>query len=60
MGNGLFAEMSLATGAAAGTHPNVTWGNSLVDFDNDGDRDIFIACGRNSTTHLRILRRISF
>jgi hypothetical protein len=45
MGNGLFAEMSLATGAAAGTHPNVTWGNSLVDFDNDGDRDIFIACG---------------
>jgi hypothetical protein len=45
IGNGLFAEMSLATGAAVGTHPNVTWGNSLVDFDNDGDRDIFIACG---------------
>ena len=25
--------------------PHVTWGNGLVDFDNDGDRDLFIACG---------------
>lgn len=23
----------------------VTWGTGLVDFDNDGDRDLFVACG---------------
>jgi hypothetical protein len=45
LGNGLFQEVHLITGAGAGTRPYVTWGNSFVDFDNDGDRDIFIACG---------------
>ena len=44
-GDGIFDEMSLLTNSATGTHPNVTWGNSIVDFDNDGDRDIFVACG---------------
>ena len=23
----------------------MTWGNSFADFDNDGDKDLFIACG---------------
>jgi hypothetical protein len=45
LGGGLFEDVTLKTGAGAGTLPNVTWGNSFVDFDNDGDRDIFIACG---------------
>jgi hypothetical protein len=45
LGNGLFQEVHLITGAGAGTRPYVTWGNSFVDFDNDGDRDIFVACG---------------
>jgi hypothetical protein len=45
LGNGTFQEVNLITGAGAGTHPYVTWGNSFVDFDNDGDRDIFVACG---------------
>jgi hypothetical protein len=40
-----FEDVTLATGAGAGTLPHVTWGNSFVDFDNDGDRDIFVACG---------------
>lgn len=44
-GKGIFQEVHLITGAGTGTHPYVTWGNSFVDFDNDGDRDIFIACG---------------
>ena len=45
MGDGIFEDVSLLTNAASGTYPNVTWGNSIVDFDNDGDRDIFVACG---------------
>jgi hypothetical protein len=45
LGDGMFQEMGLISGASVGTHPYVTWGNSFVDFDNDGDRDIFVACG---------------
>jgi hypothetical protein len=45
LGDGLFEEVTRLTGAGDGTVPNVTWGNSFEDFDNDGNRDIFIACG---------------
>jgi hypothetical protein len=41
----MFEDVTLITGAGAGTLPHVTWGNSFVDFDNNGFRDIFIACG---------------
>jgi hypothetical protein len=37
--------VSFTTGAGAGTFAHVTWGSGLVDFDNDGDRDLFVACG---------------
>ncbi|MHC4605245.1 MAG: FG-GAP repeat domain-containing protein, partial [Planctomycetota bacterium] len=45
LGNGMFDDMTRMTGAGAGTIPNVTWGTGFVDFDNDGFRDIFVACG---------------
>ena len=45
MGDGTFQDVTLLTGAGQGTFPNVTWGNTIGDFDNDGDRDIFVACG---------------
>jgi hypothetical protein len=45
LGDGLFEDVTRLTSAGDGTVPNVTWGNSFVDFDNDGDRDIFVACG---------------
>ncbi len=45
LGNGLFDDVTRVTGAGAGTYQHVTWGNGLVDFDNDGDRDLFVACG---------------
>ncbi len=45
LGGGLFEDVTNATGAAAGTLPYVTWGTGLVDFDNDGHRDVFVACG---------------
>jgi hypothetical protein len=40
-----FDDVTRLTGAGAETLVDVTWGNGLVDFDNDGDRDLFIACG---------------
>jgi hypothetical protein len=45
LGEGMFQDVTLTSGAGAGTYAHVTWGNGLVDFDNDGDRDLFVACG---------------
>jgi len=44
-GGAYFDDVTRQTGAGTGTYPNVTWGTGLVDLDNDGNRDIFIACG---------------
>ncbi|MBN1805199.1 MAG: CRTAC1 family protein [Sedimentisphaerales bacterium] len=45
LGGGMFEDVTLLTGAGANTLAHVTWGNSFVDFDNNGFRDIFVACG---------------
>jgi len=45
LGKGEFEDVTTLTGAGAGTVPLVTWGSGLVDFDHDGDRDLFVACG---------------
>ncbi|MCY2993950.1 MAG: CRTAC1 family protein [Planctomycetota bacterium] len=45
LGQGQFEDCSFATGASAGTYSQVTWGCGLVDFDNDGHRDLYVACG---------------
>ncbi|WP_162006717.1 CRTAC1 family protein [Roseimaritima sediminicola] len=41
----LIEDVTRATDAGEGTLPHVTWGNGFADFDNDGHRDLFIACG---------------
>ena len=41
----MFEDVTTITGAGDGTLPYVTWGTGMVDFDNDGDRDIFVATG---------------
>jgi len=41
----IFEDVTTVTGAGAGTYAYVTWGTGMIDFDNDGDRDIFVATG---------------
>jgi hypothetical protein len=45
LGDGLFADVTRGAGVGASSFPHVKWGTTLGDFDNDGDRDVFIACG---------------
>lgn len=45
LGDGCFADKTRMSGAGAGTKANVTWGTGFADFDNDGDRDLFVALG---------------
>jgi hypothetical protein len=45
LGEGLLEDVTLVSGAGPSTLPHVKWGVGFVDFDNDADRDLFIACG---------------
>ncbi|MCA9128827.1 MAG: CRTAC1 family protein [Planctomycetales bacterium] len=44
-GGGFFADVTNASRVSTSLLPHVNWGVSFTDFDRDGDRDIFIACG---------------
>lgn len=45
LGDGTFADVTFAAGLGKGSIPFLSWGTRFFDFDNDGDRDIFIANG---------------
>jgi hypothetical protein len=45
LGKGPFQDVTQETGAGEGTLPYVKWGNGFADFDNDGHKDIVMACG---------------
>ena len=45
VGEGSLEDSTILSGAGQGSFPHVNWGTGFADFDNDGDRDIFIACG---------------
>ncbi len=44
-GVGFFEDVTRASGAGAGSFSYVNWGTGFGDFDNDGDRDLFVANG---------------
>jgi len=44
-GTGFFMDATRTTGAGTATYNEVTWGLGMEDFDNDGFRDLFVACG---------------
>lgn len=43
--SGLFEDVTHIAKIEPTLYPHVNWGIGLEDFDNDGDIDIFIACG---------------
>ncbi len=45
LGSGVFEDVTMQAGVAAGTFNYVKWGCGFVDFDNDGHPDLFIGCG---------------
>lgn len=45
LGNGLFDDVTHLAGAAQGSLNTVKWGCGFIDFDNNGARDLFVACG---------------
>jgi hypothetical protein len=45
LGNGTLEDVTAAAGAGAGSYNCVKWGCGMVDLDNDGYRDLFVAMG---------------
>ena len=45
LGDGAFEDVTFTSGAGMSSLTDVTWGIGFADFENDGDRDIFVACG---------------
>lgn len=45
LGGGVFEDATDRSRIDRKLFPHVNWGTGFVDFDNDGDKDIFISCG---------------
>ncbi|MGH9719853.1 MAG: CRTAC1 family protein [Bryobacteraceae bacterium] len=45
MGKGLFSDIAYPSGIGRQTMPYTGWSNGIYDFNNDGLKDLFAACG---------------
>ena len=45
LGGGLFEDVTAKWRIPNTLYPHVTWGTGFVDFDHDGDLDVYVACG---------------
>jgi hypothetical protein len=45
LGRGLFRDVSSETGVRDPSFKPLKWGTVFADFDQDGDEDLFVACG---------------
>ncbi len=43
--SGVFEDVTNQAKIASSLLPHVSWGIGIVDFDNDSDKDIYVACG---------------
>ena len=44
-GDGTFEDATTRSGVGMPTRPRSGWGNGIVDLNNDGWKDLFVACG---------------
>ena len=51
LGNGIFNDISYSSGISVASGQFVGWSSSFLDFDNDGDADIFKANGELKHTY---------
>ena len=42
---GAFEDVTARSGVGTATRPRAGWGNGIVDLNNDGWKDLFVACG---------------
>ena len=45
LGNGFFADITFQSGLGLPSLSFLAWGTLFIDYDNDGDRDLFVANG---------------
>jgi hypothetical protein len=45
LGGGNFEDVTTRSGVGTASRPRSGWGNGIVDLDNDGWKDLFVACG---------------
>jgi enediyne biosynthesis protein E4 len=45
LGKGLFEDATSSAKISGELFAHVEWGTGFADFDNDGDQDLFVACG---------------